>query len=162
MSTSFLRTSIVALTVAFSSSTLAFTAAGAGDRGFQTIAGGKKQFRSTKSDRRSIIRHRGSRDYSHGYRNYFEGVLLNLDLENDEPDLTSGFLREKVTYSPTRSRAKIIHVSDRMKRLGEERAARREARMLRNIKNIKFGYYRKNEAYDVRFPSIVYLDTPRR
>jgi hypothetical protein len=45
-----------------------------------------------------------------------------------------------------------------MKRLGEERAANREVKMRQNIDDIEFGFYRESEAYDVRFPSIVYLE----
>ena len=73
-----------------------------------------------------------------------------------------GSLRQKVSYSQTRSLAKIIHVSDEMKDLGEIRAARRESRMLQEIDTIEFGFYRDNEAYDMRFPSIVYLDKLRK
>ena len=39
-----------------------------------------------------------------------------------------------------------------------KRAALREARMLEDWDNLDIRYYRNNEAYDARFPSIVYLE----
>lgn len=77
-------------------------------------------------------------------------------------DAAPSGLRELVSTSPTRSPSKILHVTREQYEEGESRAARREAKMLANIENIRFRYYRPNEAYDERFPSIVYLEPPRR
>jgi hypothetical protein len=63
------------------------------------------------------------------------------------------------TFFEKRPGAKVIHVSDELKDLGEERAERRRERLNSGHDNRVFRFYRSNEAYDVRFPSVVYLNS---
>ena len=53
--------------------------------------------------------------------------------------------------------AKVIQVSHDLKTLGEERAERQADRLNSHGDERVFRFYRENEAYDVRFPSVVYL-----
>lgn len=147
----------------------------AGDRGFVTIAGKTKNMYKTRghtyiarsqrpkrrTSKRSVMRDTRHHNRRH-YRRDLDGLVIRMPIDAYEPDLTAGFLREKVRYSPTRSRAKIIHVSSAMKKLAEKRAAAREALYYKEADKIEFRYYRPNEAYDVRFPSVVYLDALRK
>lgn len=71
-------------------------------------------------------------------------------------------LRNKVSYYPRRTRSKFLHVTAEQLALGEERAARRDERMMAQMDSLDIRYYRDTEAYDARFPSIVYLDLIRR
>ncbi|MGI9353806.1 MAG: hypothetical protein ACR2PF_01375 [Rhizobiaceae bacterium] len=71
-----------------------------------------------------------------------------------------GLLTEVANDGPLRPRAKIIQVSDDQKIIGEQRAAGRAGRFNRENGNKYVRFYRDNEAYDVRFPSIVYLNSP--
>lgn len=139
--------SILALSIAF---VLSNVPVFAGDRGFVVITG------HTATSLRIKPRYKG---------HYYQGLVTVDALDwldyHAEPDY-GGPLREKVVYSKQSSASKIIHVSEKMKQLGEARAARREAAMLENLDSIEFRFYRPNEAYDVRFPSIVYLDKLRR
>ena len=89
---------------------------------------------------------------------FFDGSELLRESRREEGARQSGHLRNKVSVMRSRPGAKIIRVSEKMKRLGEERAAKREARMLEELDNLDIRYYRDSEAYDARFPSIVYLD----
>lgn len=71
-------------------------------------------------------------------------------------------LRNKVSYYPRRTRSKFIRVTAEQLALGEERAARRDERMMAQMDSLDIRYYRDTEAYDARFPSIVYLDVIRK
>ena len=144
----------------------------ASERGFRTVAGTKmsKQKRSIRKKVRVVKKRkrgnrRGKRYDSNLERLIAYGLVTELDerndrRENERYDLKRGELRNKVSYSPLRTMSKIIHVSDEMLELGEERAARREERMIDQIDEIDIRFYRDNEAYDVRYPSIVYLKMP--
>ena len=129
----------------------------AGEKSFRLIAGHDKGIRNSKRKSKRSRRHSNRKR-----NNYYYGAVVDIRGYEKRPALSAGFLQNKVTYSPRKSAAKIIHVSDQMKRLGEARAAVREANLLRNIDNIKFKYYRPNEAFDVRFPDVVYLDSIRK
>ena len=61
------------------------------------------------------------------------------------------------TFVLPRPPAKIISVTDDLKALGNERAERRRDRLNNGTDNRVFRFYRDNEAYDERFPSVVYL-----
>jgi len=70
---------------------------------------------------------------------------------------TEGVLREAVNNGPLRPNAGIIRVTESQKIIGERRAAARARRYNREDTARYFRFYRPNEAYDVRFPSVVYL-----
>ena len=127
------------------------------ERGFSTIAGDAKK--------RQIVRQKGNRNYRriagrslHDTLFVIDGNELIRESEREQAARYRSHLRNKVSVMRSRSGAKIIKVSERMKRLGEERAAIREAKMLDEMDNLDIRYYRDNEAYDARFPSIVYLE----
>ena len=61
------------------------------------------------------------------------------------------------TFMKQRSPAKVLKVSNDLKSLGEERAERRRDRFDAEGDTRVFNFYRENEAFDVRFPSVVYL-----
>lgn len=136
------------------------------ERGFSTVAGDVNSRSGIGVSREKVrgynrklrkLRRKANRSL-HDTLFYIEGTEL-LKQRNSEAEIRrSSHLRNKVNISPRRSASKIIRVSDEMKRLGEERAANREVKMRQNIDDIEFGFYRESEAYDVRFPSIVYLE----
>jgi hypothetical protein len=150
------------------------------ERGFRTVAGNAgyvktrprkiNASRSGKRHARTSRRHGYRNSRSRGYRNgevynaAGAGLLTlgwhgNLGNRYDDDYIRrNSLMRDKVSDSPRRSASKIIHVSYKMLQLGESRAAKREARMLKEMENLDIRYYRDNEAYDARFPSIVYLD----
>lgn len=66
-------------------------------------------------------------------------------------------LRISGTFFDPRPAANIVRVTDDKKTLGEERAERRRDRLNNGTDNRVFRFYRDNEAYDERFPSVVYL-----
>lgn len=157
-----LKIALVAL--AFLAALLIFDIASqATERGFTTIAG------DTKSSRTRL---KGPKFRKSQRKRSFHDTIFVLDgsrlieesLANSEERRIrrQSHLRNKVSYMRRRARSKIIKVSPAMKRLGEERAARREAKMLANIENLDIRYYRDNEAYDARYPSIVYLETLKK
>ena len=121
------------------------------DRGLsQVVANSPPQFRSAP---------RGA-----GFSNN-HSPIVNVqvdDFERRSEDFSDSFLREKTAIQRPGSEAKILHVTPEQRELGESRAARREARMLERFDETEFGYYRPNEAYNIRFPSVVYLDIIRR
>lgn len=146
--------------------------ADARDRGYLTVAGTKaaKQARVQRpSSRVSKIRRKYGKHKRRDNidRLFAYSLVTALDDRgtgsgSDTDDMRAGQLQEKVRYSPRRSMSKIIHVSEEMKELGEERAERREARMIEQMDQLDIRFYRDNEAYDARFPSIVYLDLLRK
>ena len=126
--------------------------ASSGSRGFHAIAG--------SSHHDTVVRHEFRRGYDH-----FSAPLVIVysdDDASDQQDFSDSFLREKATYSPSRSAAKVLRVTPEQLQIGEARAARREARMLEQIDQLDIRFYRPNEAYDARFPSVVYLDSVRK
>ena len=134
------------------------------ERGYTTVAGdskkGKIRTRSLKNDYRSprhLYRRKAGLSL-HDTLFIIDGSALIREGRREEAARQRSHLRNKVSYMRSRSGAKIIKVSEKMKRLGEERAALREAKMLENWDNLDIRYYRNNEAYDARFPSIVYLE----
>lgn len=70
---------------------------------------------------------------------------------------SEGILTEVANDGPLRPSAGIIRVTQREKIIGEERAAARSRRFNRENSSRYIRFYRDNEAYDVRFPSVVYL-----
>lgn len=87
------------------------------------------------------------------------GTANALSIVNNRND-ASGLLRE---YSPDGGRkpeALVIKVPEHLKRLGEKRADQRALAFEEEGEKRQFGYYRDNEAYDLRFPSVVYLRSP--
>ena len=134
----------------------------AGERGFTTIAGGNAaKYRNFKSANKFRRHHRNLRR-TDGVRNralvVIDGTDLLLERNSEEQIRRTSHLRNKVSSSPRRPGAKIIRVTERQKRLGEARAAIREARMIEQIDKLDIRFYRDTEAYDARFPSIVYLE----
>ncbi len=61
------------------------------------------------------------------------------------------------TFMEQRAPAKVLTVNNDLKSLGEERAERRRDRYDVDGDKRVFRFYRDNEAYDERFPSVVYL-----
>lgn len=177
-----LRLATRSLAIGLISSSLALFSVGtpvvAADKNLRVIGGGYKHKANNRNHRSNNRRYRNGQGYRHNrkrsHRDALREGLRNLPdtrfasigslviNEDGRVSFADSFLRNKVTYSPQRSIARILHVTDEQLALGEKRAERREAKMLDQIDTIEFGYYRPNEAYDVRFPSIVYLDaTPR-
>lgn len=146
------RTLSLVLCVSTSFTMLTFDVAGSSDRGFRHVAGERNIGRSLRQEFR--------RDYDHRATPLV--ILYSDDLLADQRDFSDSFLREKAVYQPSRSAAKIQQVSYEQWELGEARAARREAKMLEELDSIDIRFYRPNEAYDARFPSVVYLDTIRK
>ena len=126
------------------------------------------------TNRRNVRNTRGYKNRSagrNGYRNLrgsgsaLAGALFVIDgneiiaegQAERERQLGSQ-LRNKVSYYPRRTRSKFIRVTAEQLALGEERAARRDERMMAQMDDLDIRYYRDTEAYDARFPSIVYLD----
>ena len=64
------------------------------------------------------------------------------------------------TYDPVRPSAQIIHVSQELKDLAAAREPGRLARLEREIDDIEIRFRSPTQAYDTRFPSIVFLDSP--
>ncbi|MEP0944285.1 MAG: hypothetical protein ABJH63_12610 [Rhizobiaceae bacterium] len=136
------------------------------ERGFSTIAGDGVKKRPVVSSKKyrnyrklpKHLRRRGAGGTLHKNLFFFDGSELLRESRREEGARQRGHLRNKVSVMRSRPGAKIIRVSEKMKRLGEERAAKREARMLEELDNLDIRYYRDSEAYDARFPSIVYLD----
>ncbi len=181
MSTLFIRNIALAFSLVFLGTTTSSIPAYADGRGFRTIAGNNVVFRGNQAStsrflsRRDVNRNLRSRIRSSRDRDVRTLRSLNSRLrlrENNRRSFrgrvfrndgfSSSALRELASPSHTRRRAKIIRVSDEMKRLAEERADRRAARRQNRINSSNFRYYRDNEAYDVRFPDFVYLDEARR
>lgn len=134
------------------------------ERGFSTVAGDSKKgsvrSRSLKNYHklpRRLHRRKAGRSL-HDTLFIINGTELINEGRREQAARNRSHLRNKVSYMRTRAGAKIIKVSEKMKRLGEERAAKREAKMLEQMDNLDIRYYRDNEAYDARFPSIVYLE----
>ncbi|MCJ8310946.1 MAG: hypothetical protein HRU27_18620 [Rhizobiaceae bacterium] len=131
------------------------------ERGYTTVAGdGQKRTVRSRSlkNQQKIIRYRGDRRTLHGSLFILDGNELIRESRREQAARYRSHLRNKVSVMRTRAGAKIIKVSEKMKRLGEERAAKREAKMMAEFDNLDIRYYRNNEAYDARFPSIVYLE----
>ena len=72
---------------------------------------------------------------------------------------SQGQLTEVLNNGVLRPRAEITSVSERQKIDGERKAAARAQRFRRDGGTIRFRFYRENEAYDERFPSVVYLNS---
>lgn len=143
-----LRTVSIIVSIATLTSPLLAGNVWSGDRGFHDVAGEHSRHRDLRRDhRRAAIP---------------LVIMYSDDFENDDEDFSESFLREKVTIMHSRSGPKILQVTQEQFVMGESRAARREQRMLDNFENIDIRYYRPNEAYDVRFPSVVYLDSIRK
>ena len=142
----------------------------ASERGFTTIAGGKAaKSRNFKSANKFRRHHRTLRRHARGpnrsRRNaivVFDGTDLLMERNSENQIRSTSHLRNKVSTSPRRPGAKIIRVTERQKQLGEARAAIREARMIEQIDKLDIRFYRDTEAYDARFPSIVYLEMIER
>ena len=138
----------------------------ASEKGFTTIAGGNvaktRKFNSSNKFRRHHRKLR--RDFRTGRRSarhtllFIDGSDLLRERNSEERIRRFSHLRNKVSTSPRRPGAKIIRVTERQKQLGEARAAIREARMIEQIDKLDIRFYRDTEAYDARFPSIVYLE----
>jgi len=136
------------------------------EKGFSTIAGsGNSKFKLGDRTKRIRNHKRRVRKHRRGYRRSLHDTLFVIEgtellkQRNSEQEIRrTSHLRNKVSIVRRRPGSKIIRVSEKMKRLGEERAAIREEKMLKQIDNIDIQFYRDNEAYDVRFPSIVYLE----
>jgi len=103
---------------------------------------------------RGEIRHRGHRRFyarHHGPFVYWVAYR--------EADVASKKKRAAEPDPVLRPMARILSVSDEQRELGEERAARREALRRSESKDRIYGFYSEREAYDIRFPSVVYLDS---
>ncbi len=113
---------------------------------YNSFARQSGQFQGPNDNAELIDAIRGSGGNTVGNINAYEGE-----------DLSSSGLREQASIGVIRAPAKILSVSNDLKVLGEKRAARREALFdeATDLPNIRF--YRPNEAYDRRFPSVVYL-----
>ncbi len=72
---------------------------------------------------------------------------------------TDGLLTEVANEGSLRPKAGIIRVSEHQKQLGRQRAALRNRQLDPESAARNFRFYRPNEAYDVRFPSVVYLNS---
>ncbi len=83
------------------------------------------------------------------------------DRENRQPEPLpgTGILREAASPGYFRPKANIIRVPDELRELGEARAAHRD-NLFSNYKGeIDVRFYRDREAYDARFPDVVFLDS---
>lgn len=97
-------------------------------------------------------------------------ALANGDIDLSNPSINGDInvgpgdetripgLRELAVPGQTRPAARIIRVPNSLKTLGEERADRRAEQFDGDEQLRYFRFYRPTEAYDVRFPSVVYLD----
>ena len=136
------------------------------ERGFTTVAGDhlakSRKFKSSKKFRhhnRKLRRElRRSGRSLHDTLFLIDGTDLLLERNSEEQIRRTSFLRNKVSTSRRRPGAKILRVTERQKQLGEARAAIREARMIEQIDELDIRFYRDTEAYDARYPSIVYLE----
>ncbi|NKB52051.1 MAG: hypothetical protein GKR97_07500 [Rhizobiaceae bacterium] len=136
------------------------------ERGYSTVAGEFAKARpSIRSKNFHFKRRLSNKSRRHGRRRSLHDTIFVIDGDdltarrNDQDAIRrNSHLRDKVNQMRRRSGSKIIRVSEKMKRLGEERAARREAKMLKQIDNVDIRFYRNSEAYDARYPSIVYLE----
>ncbi len=136
------------------------------ERGFSTLAGELDKVRSSVRSKNFRYKRRLSNKlHRNGRRRSLHDTIFVIDGDdlakrrNDENAIRrNSHLRNKVSNIRRRSGSKFIRVSEKMKRLGEEIAAKREAKMLKQIENVDIRFYRLSEAYDVRYPSIVYLE----
>ncbi len=142
------------------------------ERGFSTVAGDPisksfnrakvkqlRQHRRSLRNQRRHLRHRHTgRRSLHDTLFLIDGTELLTERNSEAAIRRNSHLRNKVSVMRRRPGSKIIRVSEKMKRLGEARAAIREEKILKEIDNIDIRFYRDNEAYDARYPSIVYLE----
>ncbi|MEP1208332.1 MAG: hypothetical protein ABJM29_08840 [Rhizobiaceae bacterium] len=136
------------------------------ESGMSTIAGDRGAQANLRAKARKFRAHQRKlrKSKRRGRRSLHDTLFIvdtdDLPAESNTPESIrrNSFLRNKVSVMRRRPGSKIIHVSEKMKQLGEERAAKREERMLEQIDKLDIRFYRDNEAYDARFPSIVFLE----
>lgn len=78
---------------------------------------------------------------------------LRLDTFGDE----GSRLHERATKQPLMPKALVIRVPEELKILADDREIKRYANNVGGIDVSNFRFYRPNEAYDPRFPDVVYL-----
>lgn len=91
------------------------------------------------------------------------GAVIVLD--SDWVDHHDGYSDIEVSGQLTEYRQRgpeplVIKVPEHLKQLGDERAERRAMQFDAEGDKREFRFYRDNEAYDPRFPSIVFLRAP--